>query len=318
MLYIIIFIIIFIIVNFYYNYYYKNDILYIIKNTNNINNIIDNINNNKFNDNKIIDIIFECIYHNKYKKLKKILLIIKLDKFNNYFYKTLHKCNYLDNKLKCFKILLNLTNNIIDHNKLYNSISLSQNNNKILNYIFKLYNHKIIIYYYDYNNNFRLDHCLIKNYISPSLILKNYINNIDDIKITRDKLKKIFIKIDKLYYRKIIIDIINNGDINCIDYIFMKLNKMNLLENKLLYIKKEDLIILDTKINININIKKDYWYKILFNKKINKIIKNNNLINLINIIDKYNILINKKISYIQELNIITNDIIKYNLKDYII
>jgi len=299
-------------------YYDVKYILYSIKN--NKKDIIFNIINNNINNNDKIEIIFQCIYYNRDKLLRKILSNINIE-IDNYFYNTISDHNYLDKNKKCIKILLKYIHNI-DYNKLYNSISLSKYNNHILNYIFKLYNynHDIYIHYYDYTNNTRLKHCLINNNISSSLILKNYINNIDDIEITIDKLKIIFRYIDKLYYKKLIEDIIKTENIELIDYIIMKLDKNRILDKNIKYIKKESIIKLNNieDITNKIKLNKYHWNKFIFNCKILKIIINNNLLNLINIIDQYNKKIDDRIKYIKNLDILTDDIIEYNLRKYLI
>jgi hypothetical protein len=300
------------------------------------------------NNNHLEEIIFECIIHNKYKLLKKLLLSSNINHqtiSRNFYYKFISLSN-LDHKYKSFRILVKYYHDYLYLNSL-NQISYNLNSNKCLKYLNK--------YNIDYSNfTFynRLNPIIIRNYVNYykknnyniSHIIKYYIKNELDINI--NIIKYLFNNLNKKYlkYEKIINDIVEKCDIELIDYILMKLNKLNILKKYIKYIRYTKILNrLNEIINNNCKLDKYYWNIFLINSAgktlksfsnadgklisnkfdINSqsrslnIIKKNNYSNLINIIDKYNNKINIRSNEIKKLNIIDNDIINYCIKKYL-
>ncbi len=202
--------------------YIKKKILLFIKNFNIINIII----NNKYNWNKLENIIINKNLFSK-KKLIIINIIEEINKINKYIYK------YIIKKIKKNNIIYFIINYNFDYLK---NINFKKKHKNILIIICK----KNIIY----NKN---------NIFYNKYINSNYIKNII-LLIYKNKIEKIFYIIDKIkkenYIKIILLNII-------FKYFIKNLHKYNKFETKkILNLIKENEINIKKNININwINLK---------------------------------------------------------------
>jgi|TARA_Y100000389_G_scaffold6075_1_gene5853 hypothetical protein len=196
---------------------YRNEKKKIEKN-NNINN--DNkINKDLYINNNIIEI---TPYYEK--KGNKNLTINTL---NNYI-----------NKIK--KIHLNITNKNLDINIIKNILNNENNNetnnNYIINELYYLENNILVDYLFNTYKNI----ITIKSYLIPFVVLTSYIKYYKESNIYNN-LSNIVINIGKEYEKNIDDNNLNDKDINKlinnydIKYILNNINKINIIDDKLIY-----------------------------------------------------------------------------------